>query len=105
MNLAMERPRTPAQVRILVMRALKRHLPKLDAVAVNVREAEDFLDGDPVWRVAVVYDPRKGEPDPRGVGALAGDVYGKLWDAGDRRFPVYRYISKTDLGKAEPEAA
>ena len=100
----MDALRSSDEVRAIVENALEKRFPRVDVVAINVRDSEDE-DGDKIIDIVIVFEAKNKDFDPAKVPPFVSEIVDKLSEAEDSRFPVLSFISKSDLGKTKPEAA
>jgi hypothetical protein len=85
-----------AKIEDTLLGTLSRAFPKVRIVSVSVREESDWLDDD-VLRIDVVF-----EGDPAGIGGrklarIVRYVRPQLADLGERGFPLFSFIAKSEV--------
>lgn len=77
-----------------------------DANIIDVRVTEDTdADGDPVFKITVVFEARSGRVDAHKAAGLIRHVRPKLLENNETKFPHFRFVSKADAQRLKPEAA
>ncbi len=94
-----------AKVQDVVRRVLKTTFPKVNVLAINVRADEDDDDDDDAVKITVVIEADEADFNPKGIPAFVRTVIAALKQAEEQRFPLFNFVSKSDLGKLKPEAA
>ena len=74
----------------LIERTVQESMQPFGLKSVGVRAGEDH-DGDPVIFVEAHYDLSQTPIDTMVMAELIGILRGRLWDAGERRFPHIRH--------------
>jgi hypothetical protein len=75
-----------------------------EIIAVRTEEDEDY-QGDPIYRVTVIFDDRKGALDFQEVTGLARHLRARLDASNAFLHPVFRFISRSDAKKLAIAAA
>lgn len=74
---------------------------RIDSVRV---EHDVDADGDPIVRIRVVLEDDGIMLDPRRASGLVRHMRPRLAEEGVEGFPILSFVSRSDLGKARPEA-
>lgn len=91
-----------ADVRKIIETVVRERLA--DAGVVDVRIEEDIdSEGDAIFRVMVIFD--KNLSDARKTTGLARHTRARLNEAGNSRFPIFRFVSQSDAKRLTAEAA
>ena len=73
---------------------IKRELAPMSIVNINMREDENGHDGEPIYRIEVIFN---GEgPHPERVSKMLVCVWRHLWDIDDKRFPDITFLTTED---------
>lgn len=91
-------------VEAVVRKALRASFPKVKVVDVTVQSDEDD-DGENVVNIMVVIQAKKADLDPKAIPAFVRKVIEALKEEKEDRFPLFNFVSKSDLGKMKSEAA
>lgn len=91
----------PDEIRTIVQTALTGMFPQVKVVAINLRESEDE-DGNDIIDIRVVIE---GRVDPARVPLFTREVIYRLNEEEEKRFPIFSFIAKSDLGNKRPDAA
>ena len=83
-------------------RIIRERLDGLHITKIEMRSDKDF-DGDEVYYITVVFDAKKGKPDPERAAGLVRYVRSGLGNRSDH-FPIFRYISEGDAKRIGIEA-
>lgn len=78
--------------------------PKIEITSINVAEHFDD-DGEKVIEIQVVFDADDRDFDPRRLGELPRLIMPKLDKLKEDGFPLFSFVSKSDLGKKKTAAA
>ena len=81
-------------VRDSVSDIVRNELASTSVVGVDMREDVSGYDGEPLYRVAVVFEGKR--PRPKQVGSMLLHVRKYLWNAGDERFPIFTFLTPKD---------
>ena len=92
------------EIRDLLWPIVERELGGPKIVALNIRPELD-RDGDPVLFITVVFDDRKRDVNPKVISGMVRKVRPTLLKAGEKAFPVFTYVGRSELGKIKPDAA
>lgn len=95
------------KVQKIVREILKERFPKVNVVAINVDEDEDY-DGNAILRINVIFKAKDGNFDPARMRELPRLVMPKLRETVETRetgFPVFSFIADSELGKQKSERA
>jgi hypothetical protein len=90
------------QVAKVIEGVLREIFPEAEIDSVRVLVRLDH-EGDEIFDVSVVYNV--GPLDPRKTVGIIGDVRRKLRTIDVDTFPIFSFISKSDLKRSKPEAA
>ena len=77
---------------------IKRALKPCRVSKVNIREDESGYDGEPLYRIDIVFEG--GRPKPDNVSKMFIRVQDYLWDINDERSPLYSFVADTGRRKA-----
>jgi hypothetical protein len=91
-------------IRDLLWPVVERELGGPKIVALNIRPELD-RDGDPVLFITVVFDDRMKDIHPKALTGMVRKVRPTLLKAGEKSFPVFTYVGRSELGKIKPDAA
>ena len=75
---------------------VEQQLAPAQIVDLSVKEAED-ADGDPIFRISVVFNAKEGRLDPERVLGLIRHLRNKL---GSDRFPVLSFMTSEEAADA-----
>ena len=92
------------KVRQIVRETLEEKFPKIKIVGINVSEHKDD-EGGLILEIRVIFEAGKDKFDPKEIGELPRLIIPKLDKAKETGFPVFSFISKSDWGNRNPEAA
>ena len=73
---------------------VKRELSQTSVVKVNIKEDEDFYNGDPLYRIDIIFGGRLPEPDE--INGLLRSTKNHLWDANDGHAPHFTFLTRKD---------
>ena len=77
-------------VKEAVTAIVKRELAPIAVVEVNMREDISVCDGDPIYRIDIVFDGARPSGEQASSTLLKLREY--LWDMDDERFPLITFI-------------
>lgn len=83
-------PNVSPEIVELIERTVQENMRYFGLKSVDVRAGEDH-DGDPVIFVEAQYDLSKTPVDTMVIAELISLLRGRLWKAGERRFPHIRH--------------
>ena len=73
---------------------VKQELSPTHIVKINMREDESGYDGEPLYRIDVIFDGDR--PEPEKVSGMLLRVMDYLWDMKDERFPMITFLTPED---------
>lgn len=78
--------------------AIRRHLGGSKIVHIEISDDVDH-DGDPIWTVEVIFDPRQGAPDVNRTATMIRHIHNELAQAKieEDNFPILHYIANNEL--------
>lgn len=77
---------------------IKRALKPTRVSKVNIREDDSGYDGEPLYRIDVIFEGDR--PKPENVGKMSLRLQDYLWDIDDERSPVVSFVADTGKRKA-----
>ena len=83
-----------AKVRKSVSDIVKVELAPTPIVKINIYEDESGYDGEPLYRIDIVFDGER--PGAEQVSSLLLRVTDYLWDIDDERFPLITFLTPED---------
>ena len=90
------------QVAKVIEGVLREIFPEAEIDSVRVLVRLDH-EGDEIFDVSMIYSA--GPLDPRKTVGVIGRIRERLRAIGEDRFPVLRFISKSDMKRSKPAAA
>ena len=81
-----------ANIADIVKQVVKRELAPAQIVDLTVEEAVD-ADGDPIWRIKVVFKVAEDRLDPEKVLGLVRHLRGRLDEFDADRFPILSFMT------------
>lgn len=92
-----------SRIRELVSETLSERFEGVDIIDIEI-EAEDYIDGERVLRISVVFDSKDAPLDGRATAGVLRNLIPKMNEIGDAGFPLMSYISRSErkAHKAEP---
>lgn len=94
---------TDSMIKKIVLKALSERFQGVKIVDVQI-EAEDYIDGDRVLRISVVFDSKNEQIDSSATASVLRDLIPKFNEVEETGFPLMSYISKSELGNRKAEA-
>ena len=91
-----------AKVKEIIEGVVRERLTGTDVIDVQVKEDKD-CEGDTIYRVTVVYDSVTGRLDSEKTASLARYTRSRL--AGRDAFPIFSFISRSDVKRTRAAAA
>jgi hypothetical protein len=88
----------------IVSSTLKTMFPEIEIVRVNVAEHRDD-EGDAILEITVVFGANDRDFDSARLKELPRLIMPKLREVKEDGFPMFSFVSESDLGKMKPEAA
>jgi len=88
----------------IINEVVRERLSRTRILDVKVDEDVDG-EGEPVFRVVVVYDEAGGALDAHETVSLARHARLRLSEADESRFPIFRFMSQGDARKLRAAAA
>lgn len=71
---------------------------------VRIFEDVDF-EGQPVLRVTVIFEPKRGKLDAEKTSGITRHIRHKLLEMNEEKFPFFRFVSKADAKALKAAAA
>ena len=93
-----------AEVKRVVESVLAQEFENIDILSINITSDFDE-DGDEILIVKVVFDGDRKTLDSRKTSGLARHVLPEIEKIGEKAFPIFSFIAKSELGKIRPESA
>lgn len=91
-------------VRRTIEQIVRQRLSGTRVTQIGVKADYD-RDGDPIFRITIVFDSKPTAQDVEKMAGLVGHIRSGLDDANADRFPLVSFISKREASKLKLAAA
>ena len=92
------------EVQRIILAVVTDRFPGGKVESVKVRRDTDY-EGEPILLIEVIIDQTGGALDSKRATGLARHVRSRLAAVGEPSFPLFSFISKTDVGKLKTATA
>lgn len=91
-------------VKKIIDKVVRERLSEACITDVLIEEDEGF-DGEPIYSVIVIYDDKKGRLDTKQAVGLLRNIRSCLDDDDTLRFPIFRFVSRSDAKSLDTASA
>lgn len=93
-----------ARIKSIIDKTVRDRLGEAAIHSVNIIEDVDF-DGQPVFRVTVIFEAKRGKLDAEKTSGITRHIRHKLLEIDESKFPFFRFVSTSDAKALTAAAA
>lgn len=88
----------------VVKSVLKSRFHDMDITSIEINPDVDE-DGEQVLIVRVIFSAKEKRLDAKEASGLVRRILPKMEEIGEKRFPIFSFIAKSEMGKVNPDSA